>query len=536
MKIKKIHITNFKRFKELTIDLGDNPKKIIALVGPNGCGKSSVFDAMLSLPGIYGPTIGDYSTIDGSRLAGYMSLDKTHRVNASNIDVIFDSGTYSDIMSKRKNNTQTIFSFRSPYRFNSKLMIKDIKSLNEISKNDYGAPFTMAVDSRMENNYRRILGKYQDLAEKEDIKLSEARERIIGILTQAISNCLNLEIVRIGTVESGKGTLFFKKNDYTDEFEYDVLSAGEKEVVDILVDLYLRRDDYNDTIFIIDEPELHINTSIQRKLLNEIVKMIGNNCQLWIATHSIGLMRALREDFHDDAQIIEFDGENKWAQQAYTLQPIKGTRLEWSRIFGTALDDMTSLIAPKQIIYCEGRDKPGANGKEKGLDAIVYNKIFEIEHPDTLFVSSGGNTELDHNKDIALAVLGKALKETKIFTLKDKDSGSGKDVSTSQRDIYLETNPGSKMLSRREIENYLFDKEVLKAYCKERNLSFDEKTYDSKITSIQDDNVKDEVSLIKNICNIITSIDAETFKKNIAACITKEMVVYKELEKDIFEE
>jgi len=45
MKIKKIQLKEFKRFDDLTIDLGDNPKKIIAVVGPNGCGKSSIFDA-----------------------------------------------------------------------------------------------------------------------------------------------------------------------------------------------------------------------------------------------------------------------------------------------------------------------------------------------------------------------------------------------------------------------------------------------------------------------------------------------------------
>jgi chromosome segregation ATPase len=45
MKIKKIRLSMFKRFDDLTIDLGESPKKIIAMVGPNGCGKSSVFDA-----------------------------------------------------------------------------------------------------------------------------------------------------------------------------------------------------------------------------------------------------------------------------------------------------------------------------------------------------------------------------------------------------------------------------------------------------------------------------------------------------------
>ena len=47
MRIKRITLKEYKRFKSLTIDLGDEPKRIIALVGPNGCGKSSIFDGIL---------------------------------------------------------------------------------------------------------------------------------------------------------------------------------------------------------------------------------------------------------------------------------------------------------------------------------------------------------------------------------------------------------------------------------------------------------------------------------------------------------
>ncbi len=40
MRIKKVQFKNgYKRFFDLTIDLGDFPQRIIALVGPNGCGK-----------------------------------------------------------------------------------------------------------------------------------------------------------------------------------------------------------------------------------------------------------------------------------------------------------------------------------------------------------------------------------------------------------------------------------------------------------------------------------------------------------------
>ncbi len=43
MRIKRLRLKNdYKRFHDLTIDLGNNPARIVALVGPNGCGKSSV--------------------------------------------------------------------------------------------------------------------------------------------------------------------------------------------------------------------------------------------------------------------------------------------------------------------------------------------------------------------------------------------------------------------------------------------------------------------------------------------------------------
>ena len=144
-------------------------------------------------------------------------------------------------------------------------------------------------DDKMEENYRRLYIKYNKYLHEIDCTPSYAKAKIIGDLNMSLRNCLDLEIFSIGTIESGQGTLFFKKVDHPTEFEFNVLSSGEKEVVDILLDLYLRQDEYKDTIFLIDEPELHINTSIQKKLFIEINKMVGQNCQIWVATHSIGV-------------------------------------------------------------------------------------------------------------------------------------------------------------------------------------------------------------------------------------------------------
>src|SRR5690606_2456292 len=109
-----------------------------------------------------------------------------------------------------------------------------------------------------------------------------------------ISRCLDIEISSLGNVEGNQGTLYFKKSDHPKAFEFNVLSSGEKEVVDLLLDLYLRKDDYVDSVFLIDEPELHINTAIQGNLLVEIDRLVGPNCQVWLTTHSIGFLRALQ--------------------------------------------------------------------------------------------------------------------------------------------------------------------------------------------------------------------------------------------------
>ena len=112
---------------------------------------------------------------------------------------------------------------------------------------------------------------------------------------------------------------------------------------------------------------------------------------------------------------------------------------------------------------------------------------------------------------------------------------SGRDTSEEDRQEYLRNNPQNhRVLKRFEIENYLFDKEVLSSYCAKNGKTFDAGAYDSFVTDIINQHVKDETGRIKNYCNITGSINSECFKKNLAKCITPDMHVYLELEAVIF--
>ena len=90
------------------------------------------------------------------------------------------------------------------------------------------------------------------------------------------------------------------------EFHYNQLSAGEKEVFNILINLVARKEYYQDTVYFFDEIDLHLNTKLQYNFLKEIVEnWVPENCQLWTASHSLGFIQYANNS--KNACIIDFD-------------------------------------------------------------------------------------------------------------------------------------------------------------------------------------------------------------------------------------
>ena len=90
------------------------------------------------------------------------------------------------------------------------------------------------------------------------------------------------------------GSFTFSKGDIKN-FLYENLSGGEKAAFDLLLDVIANREVYDDSLYCIDEPEAHLNTRLQGKVLGELYRLIPNHSQLWIATHSIGMVRKAEE-------------------------------------------------------------------------------------------------------------------------------------------------------------------------------------------------------------------------------------------------
>ncbi|GEO14019.1 hypothetical protein MAE02_17150 [Microvirga aerophila] len=165
----------------------------------------------------------------------------------------------------------------------------------------------------------------------------------------------------------------------------------------------------------------------------------------------------------------------------------------------------------------------------------MYNTIFAEAYPDTLFISSGGNTELDQRSAVAIAILGKVFSNLEIWVLKDRDMASGKPTSEKDRILYLQNNEDNhRVLRRWEIENYLYDKEVLQKYCTHNALVFNESAYDAFVQDIDNQNLKDETAKIKNFCGITSGINPEKFKLSLSDFVSPDMKVYQDLAASIF--
>lgn len=509
MRIKKIQLIKFKRFDDLTIDLWETPKKIIALVWPNWCGKSSIIDA-------FSPSFNDQN-YNNKKLYDN-SEDKTYlRSNSIKIRKIDGNQDY----------VPSNFYVRSSQRHSESVNFQFNQGLR-LSDDPWKPASTSSIDWRINSNYNLLMMDLIKSFQSWTETWSQVRARYIDKINNILSVILDIQISNLADVtDSQKGDLYFEKGSVKN-FPFKNLSTWEKAIVDLVMDLVLKIEVFNNRIIFIDEPELHISTAIQKKLIIEISKMIPDDSQLRIATHSIGFLRAFQNELSDITDVIYMWEKN--FDESVLLSPIMKSRKMRQKIFATALDDLNWLLAPKIIVYCEWRSAPNwATWEEMGIDANIYNQIFEDELADYYFVSSGWNSEINKHSNIALKILEKAFIETEILCLKDRDVESNWPITTlEQRESYLQENDKLRMLKRRELENYIFDFEILsKEYP-----SITIEHYNPIITDISNDDIKLKITELKTLCWVTASISKNWWKKLLAKHITPDTRTYQEL-KDI---
>lgn len=532
MKIRSAELKRFKRFHHFRIQLPDNVKLVI-LAGPNGSGKSSLFEAfhfwhrmgINKNPGwdeSYYPKIGELDSIPWPQL---VTLD-------------FYGGVPTDQESKRK-----LFYIRSAYRNDPQFELPNLSRQGDMTE-EFRFARLIDNDVAVAKNYQRLVSRaFEDAFAEEEatLTLGQFREKTIGDIRAAMKRVFpDLLLNDLGN-PLVTGTFHFDKGT-SRRFSYKNLSGGEKAAFDLLLDLVIRRRDFNNTVYCIDEPEAHMNTRLQSTLLEELVNFLPQQSQLWLATHSIGMMRRARDiERQTPGSVVFLDFSEVDFDQRQTLGPARTTRVFWERVLNIALDDLSGLVAPARVVVCEGAP-PGQPSRNAEHDARCYNVIFEDEFPDTKFISVGNSSDVESDRLSIVAVTRALASGCTVLRLIDRDDHGTNDIQEF-------VSKGISVLSRRHLERYLYDDEVLIALCAKEGkpeqsdgLLQDKK--DALAESVSQGNPADDLksasgsiySKAKQRLSLTgVGNDAKSFARNaLAPLITTGMTVYEELRAAIF--
>lgn len=451
MRIKRVKLTQFKRFTDLTVQDIPETARLVIMAGPNGSGKSSFFDALYAWHRqVWKGTGGVWDDTYHNKVGSPEKLKWSRAV-----EVEFHGDAPTDADGRRK----AIY-VRSAYRNDPEFQIGSLSRTTPVLQEDR---FNRLIDNdaAVSRNYQRMASQgLEDVYETENplLTIGEFREKTIGTIRDAIKQLFPTLILNSLGNPLSEGTFKFDKG-ASKGFLYKNLSGGEKAAFDLILDLIIKKREYDSTVFCIDEPEAHMNTRLQGTLLEELFKLVPDECQLWLATHSIGMMRRARElSTKHPGAVIFLDFGDKDFDQPQVLRPVAPTRPFWQRVLNVALDDLSELIAPGRVVICEGAPKVPGSGKNAAMDANCYDKIFEKEFPDTKFISAGNSHEVENDRIALLQALQSLVQGTEVVRLIDRDDHSPEDIEQKQKE-------GVRALSRRHLESYLFDDEVLTRLC-----------------------------------------------------------------------
>jgi AAA15 family ATPase/GTPase len=384
LKIKSLHLENFKRFTDLKIDLSQQGKelpKLVLLIGANGSGKSAVFDAFElasteKLDDINSDIRNSsyYLKSNSSKGAVNILLENQNKLTVSyddeNIMSFQDFAKKEDSLNFKKD----LFYGRSAIRNTPRLTRTSIGNAQNIIDQNLDKPlFYIDADQRFENDLDVVIKQVADFSIKivfegnKDsktelgnflIEINDSLKRVFGE-----DESINLHFIKPVTPADGEPIdLIFKKGN--SEISYDLLSSGEKEIVNILFNLYVRTKVFKNTIYFFDELDAHLHTSLQYKLIKEVVEhWIPESSQVWIATHSLGFIQYAHEVSH--AAVIDFDHFN--FDESVTLKPQKE-----NENFEIAVPKsvLSVLFEDKKIILCENKNAVLLNSM--GLKDTVF--------------------------------------------------------------------------------------------------------------------------------------------------------------------
>lgn len=482
-KIKSVRVNKPGPISGLHISGIPESARLVVLIGPNGSGKTSLLDAFAV------------------------------NEKGGKVDLSFANARPVDIEFHNQNLRSSLHLYiRSAYRTEhsvdvyAKLLIK--VALPESPPR--GAPSHRNPDHRVTKNFDVLLHQAYEIS----IKSCKTWEEAVSELFSPLNRRLNgiFPYLTISKIEYPTGhnnvnsleTLCFQKSGV--RYQYAGLSAGEKEIFDLLFDLEMCAKDYPDALYCIDEPELHLHAELQGKLVVQLLDFLPEQSQLWIATHSLGIIREAMELYRSTPGAVVFlNFRDLQSSDDRVLRPSTISRSFWREALRIALHDVADLVSPENIVICEGQPVQPGTGKRKNpeFDAKIYRSIFGSSYPNADFISAGSCNDVITDSMKLQAALPIPLPGLKMIKLIDRDNKSDHELTELQKD-------GFRVLSRYSIENYLWSDEVLGKLLVQFNCASE---HERHILALKANLLGREPESMENPCDCVKDIDGQLYNK-----------------------
>ena len=294
MKIEKVHIKNVKGIKDLELSFKKDDKilDVIVLAGVNGSGKTTILEA-----------IKDFFD---------------NRYLNSNIQIV-DLGIFLNVLEKKfieefkiflNNNSKNKFSnffhtllvlpsdieLDTNYRAQTEKYIKELPKIIYVPANNSFEEvetettallreyeFINTINSNVIGDIPSYIATRRNYLAtiEENLTMKEVTNKVVNEIN-SIFDILELDVKLKGFSKDEKTMPIFE-NSASEEFDINYLSSGEKQL--FLRILSIKMLEPNNSIILIDEPELSLHPKWQQRII-EVYRKIGENNQIIVATHS----------------------------------------------------------------------------------------------------------------------------------------------------------------------------------------------------------------------------------------------------------
>ena len=292
MKVNGVKFKNHKVLGDLGISFcGSDNKTLdkIVLIGENGTGKTTILKEIYDLM--------DIESNSKSENKIFLELEENEKYlfknylleNNNNIimedDILYDCADIKCLDIKKE-----AFNFEEieKDKYKSKVIYLPAEvNFNSLKRVDrtfrYKYKFRNEINENLISDLPSAIANriYVEMIMNEDLPARESREKVCKEVN-SIFESMDLDVELIG-LSKDEDTVPIFRNIEGKEFDISGLSSGEKQL--FLRALSLKFLNVNNSIILIDEPEISLHPRWQRKIIN-VYENIGENNQLIIATHS----------------------------------------------------------------------------------------------------------------------------------------------------------------------------------------------------------------------------------------------------------